>query len=116
MDFENRLKIETFAANEQFEFQTSEGKSGSTGLSALSLVGFHNILAKVPQGSIEFHRSRGDFENWFELSLRDKVLADKIRKVNESDLEGKAHVLEFRKVIQSHITFQKMSLRKMGYS
>ncbi|MGD0803501.1 MAG: glycoside hydrolase family 57 protein [Candidatus Bathyarchaeia archaeon] len=116
MDFENRLKIETFAANEQFEFQTFEGKSGSTGLSVLSLVGFHNLLAKVPQGSIEFHRSRGDFENWFELSLRDKVLADKVRKVNESDLEGKAHVLELRKVIQSHITFQKMSLRKMGYS
>jgi alpha-amylase len=116
MDFEHRLKIETFAANEQFDFQTSEGKSGGTGLSTLSLVGFHDLLAKVPLRSVEFHRGRGDFENWFEQSLRDKVLADKIRSVNESDLEGEALVLELRKAIQSHIALQRRCFRKMGYA
>jgi alpha-amylase len=116
MDFEQRLRAETYAANEQFDFQTSEGKSGGTGLSALSLVGFHGLLAKAPLQSIEFHRGRCDFENWLEQSLRDKVLADKIRVVNESNLKGKELVLELRKVIQGHIAFQKRCLRKMGYA
>ncbi len=116
MDFELRLKIEAFAANEQFDFQTSEGKSGGTGLSTLSLVGFNDLLAKAPLRSIEFHRGRGDFENWIEQSLRDKVLADKIKEVNESDLEGEELVLELRKVIQNHIVTQKKCIRKMGYA
>jgi alpha-amylase len=116
MDFEQRLRAETYAANEQFDFQTSEGKSGGTGLSALSLVGFYDLLAKAPLQSIEFHRGRFDFENWLEQSLRDKVLADKIRVVNESNLEGKELVLELRKVIQGHIAFQKRCFRKMGYA
>ncbi len=115
MDFEHRLKIETFAANEQFDFQTSEGKGGTTGLSVLSLTGFSNILASVPRRSIEFHRRRGDFEKWFELSLRDKMLADKIRGVNQSDLKGGEFVLELRRIIQSHMTQQIECLRKMGY-
>jgi alpha-amylase len=116
MDFEHRLRVETFAANEQFNFQISEGKEGDTGLSTLSLVGFHDLLAKVPLRSIEFHRRRSDFENWLDLSLRDKLLAKKIRDVNESDLEGERLVLELRKVIQSHIAQQKTCLRKLGYS
>jgi alpha-amylase len=116
MDFEHRLKIETLAANEQFEFQTSEGEAGGTGLSILSLVGFYDLLASVPPRSIEFHRRRGDFEKWCELSLRDKMLADKIRDVNQSDLKGKELVFELKRVIQSHIAQQKKCLRKMGYA
>jgi len=116
MDFENRLRVETLAANERFDFQISEGKSGGIGSSALSLVGFYDLLAKVPLRSIEFHRGRGDFENWLEQGLRDKVLADEVRGVNESDLEGEALVLELRKVIQSHMALQKGCFRKMGYA
>jgi alpha-amylase len=116
MDFENRLRVETLAANERFDFQISEGKSGGIGSSALSLVGFYDLLAKVPLRSIEFHRGRGDFENWLEQGLRDKVLADEVRGVNESDLDGEALVVELRKVIQSHMALQKGCFRKMGYA
>ena len=116
MDFEQRLRVETYAANEQFDFQISEGKSGDTGLSALSLIGFFELLSKAPLRSIKFHRGRGDFEKWIEHSLRDKLLADKIRVVNESDLEGKLLVSELRKVIQSHMVMRKDWFRKMGYT
>ena len=116
MDFEQRLRVETYAANEQFDFQISEGKSGDTGLSALSLLGFFELLSKAPLRSIKFHRGRGDFEKWIEHSLRDKLLADKIRAVNESDLEGKLLVSELRKVIQSYMVMRKDWFRKMGYT
>jgi alpha-amylase len=116
MDYEHRLRVETYAANEQFDFQTSEGINGDTGLSALSLIGFLGLLSKAPLRSIKFHRDRGDFEKWIEQSLRDKVLADKIRVVNKSDLEGKPLVSELRKIIQSHMALQKDWFRKMGYT
>jgi len=116
MDFEQKLKIETFAANEPFNFQTAEGKEGYTGLTVLSMKGLYDSISKVPLRSIEFHRSRGDFEVWLKQSLRDKVLADKIRKVNTSDLEGEELRLELRKVIQHHIELLRTNFRKMGYS
>jgi alpha-amylase len=114
-DFEHRLRIETLAANEQFDFQTSEAKKGGTGLTALSLTGFHSLLSKTPIRSIEFHRKRGDFEKWFEQSLRDKTLAAEARRVNRSDLTGEKYVHELRKVVQNHIEFQKKTFQKMGY-
>ncbi len=115
MDLEQRLKTETFAANETFNYQTGEGKEGSTGFTILSLIGFNDSLSKVPLRSIEFHRKRGDFEVWVEQSLRDIALADKIHEVNAKDLGGEKIRLELKKVVKQHITMLRTNLREMGY-
>jgi len=116
MDFEQRLRAETFAANQPFNFQIAEGEEGYTGVSTLSIKGFSGTLSIVPLRSIEFHRRRGDFEAWLEQSTRDKVLADKIHEINASSIKGEEFRLQLRKTIQHHIELLRTNFRKMGYS
>ncbi|MCX8153852.1 MAG: DUF5752 family protein, partial [Candidatus Bathyarchaeota archaeon] len=35
-----------------------------------------------------FHSKRGDFSDWMEYSLKDKVLAEQLKVVSASDLKG----------------------------
>jgi alpha-amylase len=114
-DFEHRLRIETLAANEPFNFQTSEGETGETGLTSQSLLGFHDALSRTNIKSIEFHRRRGDFEKWFEQSLRDLALADEAGELRESDLMGEKYIQALKKLVRSRIEAQKKTLQKMGY-
>jgi alpha-amylase len=113
MDFEQRLRLNAFAANEPFRFQTADGDEGYIGLSSLSLLGFYSCLSKVPLRSIEFHQSRGDFEVWIEKSLRDAELADKVRQVSAS---GEELRLKLKRAVWSRIDQLRNNFRKMGYS
>ena len=113
MDFEQRLRLNAFAANEPFRFQTADGDEGYIGLSSLSLLGFYSCLSKIPLRSIEFHQSRGDFEVWIEKSLRDAELADKVRQVSAS---GEELRLKLKRAVWSRIDQLRNNFRKMGYS
>jgi methionine synthase II (cobalamin-independent) len=55
---------------------------------AWSLKGFKQALQKISIKSLEFHNSRGDFEKWAEISLRDKTLTEKLKKIRTSKTEG----------------------------
>lgn len=59
-----------------------------TGVHASSLEEFCEILETVDLGSIEFHLSRGDFENWVREVLEDSQLASRIGEIRESGLSG----------------------------
>jgi len=55
-----------------------------TGVFASSLSDFYRKLMEVPSKSIEFHFKRGDFEKWIRSTLGDRILADRISRINRS--------------------------------
>ncbi|MCW4019656.1 MAG: alpha-amylase [Candidatus Bathyarchaeota archaeon] len=88
LDFENRVRLASIAANEPFLFYTGKGKRRYTGVMVWSLKGLAKALRGISVKSIEFHNRNGDFEKWAAFSLRDDVLADRLMKVRLSDLRG----------------------------
>jgi alpha-amylase len=88
LDFENRVRLAAVTANEPFLFHTGEGEEHYTGTMAWSLKGLGEAVKKISLKPIEFHNTRGDFEKWAEKSLKDKVLAARLRKVRLSKLKG----------------------------
>jgi len=52
------------------------------GLSAHSLEEFRDVLLRAPDGSIAFHKARGDFERWIGRTIGDARLADEIGKLH----------------------------------
>jgi len=65
-----------------FYFFTSIGNY--TGISADSLEEFVKRILEVNVKSLEFHLNRGDFEKWAEETLEDRILADEIKKLQQS--------------------------------
>jgi len=88
LDFENRVRLATVAADEPFLFYDGVGKKNFMGVMAWSLKGFVRTLQKISTKSLEFHSGNGDFEKWAENSLHDKTLAEQMKKVKHLNLEG----------------------------
>jgi alpha-amylase len=88
MDFEMRLRAFTVTAKDPFRFYQGVGKKMFTGMTALSLKGFIDVISQVKRKSIEFHKKRGDFEKWAKFSLQNKKLASHFRKIRKSKLKG----------------------------
>ena len=99
LDYENRVKLDSEAANEPFLFYEGKGEKHYTGLMTWSLKGFSTAIQKASPKSLMLHNSNGDFEKWAENSLRDDALAEKFRKVRLSKLEGE----ELRKALAEAI-------------
>jgi len=90
LDFENRTRLATIAADEPFLFYTGIGEKHFTGTMAWSLKGFLKAVREVSTKSLEFHSNRGDLEKWAEKSLQDKALAEQLKKGRVSKLNGEA--------------------------
>jgi len=88
LDFENRIRLASIAANEPFLFYTGVGEKCYTGTMAWSLKGFVKALQEVSIESLEFHNRRRDFEKWARVSLLDNMLAKELKKVRLSKLKG----------------------------
>jgi DNA-binding Lrp family transcriptional regulator len=69
-----------------FHFYTGMGQP--TEFKAGSIQSFYAAVKQVPAESLEFHLSRGDFENWVRGEIQDAALADKLAKIKSSGLEG----------------------------
>lgn len=69
-----------------FYFFTSIGNY--TGESAASLEEFVKKILEVNVKSLEFHLYRGDFQKWIEEVLEDKILANEIKKLQQTKLIG----------------------------
>jgi alpha-amylase len=95
LDFENRVKIDSEAANEPFLFYEGKGEKHFTGLITWTLKGFSGAIQKAGLKSLMHHNSNSDFEKWAQNSLRDDALAERFRKVRLSKLEGE----ELRKAL-----------------
>jgi alpha-amylase len=103
LDFESRLKLYVIAANEPFLFYTSSGEESFTGIKAWSLMGLIDALEKVTIKSLEFHNSRGDFEEWARLSLRDEELSAKFENVRSSKVKGESLRIDLCEATKTHL-------------
>ncbi len=88
LDFENRLRLATLAANEPFLFYTAPSKDSYTGTMAWSLKGFALALRTVSLRAVEFHNFRSDFASWAEHSMQDKTLMRQLKEASSTKLEG----------------------------
>ena len=93
--------------NEAFYFFTSLGDY--TGECAISLGDFVRKIKEVDTKSIEFHLSRGDFENWFTQTLEDKELAKEIRNLQKQNLTGES----LRQKLHSTVSRRHEQLKRM---
>ncbi|MDW8039828.1 MAG: DUF5752 family protein [Nitrososphaerota archaeon] len=106
LDFENRVRLATVAANEPFLFYRGVGEKNYTGVMAWSLKGMLKALKKVELKSLEFHCNRGDFENWARHSLRDEALAEELKRIRLANLKGQKLRKTLIEVLQAR--FRKM--------
>lgn len=115
LDFEERVRMRTFAANEPFKFHKEEGEGGYTSIMACSLTGFYDVLSKAPMESIRFHSAKGDFEAWVRHSLLDADLADKIGELRGSGLDDEKLRSELRRIIHRNLSSRSARLKELGY-
>jgi len=84
-----------------FHFVTSTG--GFTGEIATSLDSFAQKLQVIIAGSIGFHFSRKDFQNWIRDVIKDEELAEVIDRIKE-DQSNEDLRKEIAKTIQTRLT------------
>ncbi len=58
------------------------------GILTKSIKEFHDIVGTVDSSSLEFHLTRGDFENWMRTSVKDDVLANDLSGLGKEGLKG----------------------------
>lgn len=80
--------LNPFPEGMEFLFETGIGRY--TGLSAKSLKDFCELVKTVDVAALEFHVSRGDFENWITTVLDDTQLASEFTRIRESTLRGES--------------------------
>jgi len=91
----------------EFHFYTGIGQY--TGFSAKSLKEFYELLKKVDVGALEFHVSRGDFENWITSVFGDTEFANEIMRIRESALSGESLRNEILRVTEARYKkFEKL--------
>jgi DNA-binding Lrp family transcriptional regulator len=64
------------------------GLDKSLGFSAQSLADFYRVIKTVFSDSLEFHLSRGDFENWLRDVCKDVELAEAFGTLKSESLTG----------------------------
>ena len=98
--------------DKSFHFYADVGKPLS--LHAYSLQDFCDNILKVNVDSIEFHKSRGDFEAWF-TGLGDVELAKKVALLKEKNTDGEAlrkklhDIVENRCIVLANVAGQMVS-------
>jgi len=91
------------------EFHFYTGIDQYTGFSAKSLKDFYELLTKVNVGALEFHVSRGDFENWITSVFGDTEFANEIKGIRESAIGGESLRNEILRVVEARYNkFKKL--------
>ena len=115
LDFENRIRLASIAANEPFLFYTGVGEKYYTGTMAWTLKGFSKALQKVSIKSIEFHNRRRDFEKWAKTSLLDNEFAEQLKKVRLLKPEGEKLRQTILKVAKERYTKFSQQMQATKY-
>jgi hypothetical protein len=88
------------APQNAFYFYRSIG--APTGAAARNLSDFVGVLSSIDIASIQFHTSRGDFENWLRM-LGDDSLAQQITGLKEKKLSGEQLRMRLVDVVKTRI-------------
>jgi hypothetical protein len=87
--------------DKSFHFYADVGKPLS--LQAQSLQDFRDKILQVNVESLEFHKSRGDFEAWF-TGLGDVELAKKVALLKERNMDGEELRRRLHNVVENRCT------------
>ena len=115
MDFEMRLRSFTVKAKDPFRFYKGVGEEMFTGMTALSLKGFIDIISKVEIKSVEFHKKRGDFVKWAKFSLQNKKLTSHFRKICKSKLMGEPLKIAVKQAAEKCFEDLRKKTMVLGY-
>lgn len=90
------------------EFHFYTGIDQYTGLSAKNLQDFCELVKQVDSAALEFHISRGDFENWIKTIFHDTQLANTFTRIRKSKPRGETLRNKILKATQqAYQKFQK---------
>ena len=73
-----------------------------TGAAARSLPDFLGIVSTIDLASVQFHMTRGDFENWIKM-LGDTTLAKQISDLSGKKLRGEELRVQLMDVVKSRM-------------
>jgi hypothetical protein len=91
------------------EFQFYAGVGQQVGLSAKSFEEFCEIVKRVDVRALEFHVTRGDFENWVLEIFEDTELANEFSRIRESKSMTDQLRSEILRATESrHLVFEKL--------
>ncbi|MCW4009121.1 MAG: DUF5752 family protein [Candidatus Bathyarchaeota archaeon] len=79
--------------DKRFNFYTAIDQPA--GVSAGKISEFYDLIGKVDAASLEFHMGRGDFESWFQTTVADATVAEKLSEIKTADVKGE----ELRKAL-----------------
>lgn len=85
--------------DKSFQFYTRIGYP--TIYTAKSLAEFYKLSEQIGVDSLEFHTSRGDFENWVKNVFGDEALGEDFARIKEANLKGEPLRKEILKVIDA---------------
>lgn len=98
--------LEEVPKDMEFHFYTGIGQY--TGASAKNFQDFCEVIKKVDPVSLEFHISRGDFENWVKGVFQDSQLANEFGRIRQLQYKGeelRSRLLEVTE--QTYYKFRK---------
>jgi len=78
--------IEPVATGKEFKFYN--GLDQPANLCATSVKEFYDAIKKADVASLDFHLSRGDFENWMRTTVKDLDFAEELLKIKMTGLKG----------------------------
>ena len=90
------------------EFQFCTGIGQYTGLSAENLKDFWELVKKVDVKALEFHDSRGDFENWIRTVFNDRKFADEFIRIRKLELKGESLRTEIVRATEARYNFKNI--------
>jgi len=85
--------------DKSFHFYTQIGYP--TVYEAKSLADFYRLCEQISVDALEFHVSRGDFENWMRDVFGDQKLADEFERIKNANLRGEILRDEILKAIDA---------------
>jgi DNA-binding Lrp family transcriptional regulator len=89
-------------------FHFYNGIDQPTEFNAQSLDEFYKFINQVNADSLEFHLSRGDFENWLTDVCKDQEFAGEIGSLKSANLKGEALRQELLKALDAKYGIQEL--------
>ncbi|MCX8150230.1 MAG: DUF5752 family protein [Candidatus Bathyarchaeota archaeon] len=98
--------IEPVAIGKEFKFYIRLDQP--TNLCAATVKDFYEVIKKVDTTSINFHFSRGDFENWIRTAVNDANFADELLKIKKTGLKDEELREAILKAIRQHYSIDTL--------
>ncbi|MCW4045139.1 MAG: hypothetical protein NWE94_06450 [Candidatus Bathyarchaeota archaeon] len=90
----------------EFQFYAAIGQP--IGVAAKSVWEFYEAVKQVAACSLEFHLTRGDFENWMRTTLDDAEFAEELARLKKPKLKGEKLRKAIIKAAENKYGFEKL--------